>query len=246
MRWPTSAASGGANGSSEEASTAVSPTTSPGPIVATVVSPMATSAVPLLMQTTSARDSPVGSAWPEATSISNATLATAARSASGKSAKNRVGATRERSAIQLRPLFPPSRSTAPAAGAGLDRGCSPISRLRASDRAGEPRKEFFEVSALNQQVADPSRSDGRRSRRAGQRRKLAEHVPVSELAQRRADDSSITSEPPARTAYMASPGSLSWNANPPRGSTDDARALSASRSEGSRPGRGDVRGELRC
>ena len=95
VRKPPIATSGGADQSGGEISTAISPTTSPAPIVPTVSPLMTTSAVPLSMAYSEypARPS-AASNFPAGISASDATLATAASSSSGKSAKKRIAASR--------------------------------------------------------------------------------------------------------------------------------------------------------
>jgi hypothetical protein len=96
VRKPPMATSGGADQSGGEISTAISPTTSPAPIVPTVSPLMMTSAVPLSMayieypvRPSAASDCPAG------ISASDAMLATAASSSSGKPAKKRIAASRK-------------------------------------------------------------------------------------------------------------------------------------------------------
>src|SRR5215470_8985958 len=95
VRKPPIATSGGADQSGGEISTAISPITSPAPIVPTVSPSMTTSAVPLSMAYSEypARPS-AASDCPAGISVSDAMLATAASSSSGKSAKKRIAASR--------------------------------------------------------------------------------------------------------------------------------------------------------
>src|ERR1700749_5101490 len=95
VRKPPIATSAGADQSGGEISTAISPTTSPAPIVPTVSPLMTASAVPLSMAYSEypARPS-AASTCPAGISTSDAMLATAASSSSGKSAKKRIAASR--------------------------------------------------------------------------------------------------------------------------------------------------------
>ena len=89
VRKPPIATSGGADQSGGEISTAISPTTSPAPIVPTVSPLMTTSAVPLSMAYSEYPMRPsAASNCPGGISASDAMLATAASSSSGKSAKS--------------------------------------------------------------------------------------------------------------------------------------------------------------
>ena len=95
VRKPPIATSGGADQSGGEISTAISPTTSPAPIVPTVSPLMTTSAVPLSMAYSEYPMRPsAASNCPGRISASDAMLATAASSSSGKSAKKRIAASR--------------------------------------------------------------------------------------------------------------------------------------------------------
>jgi hypothetical protein len=96
VRKPPIATSGGSDQSGGEISTAISPTTSPGPIVATVSPSMTTSAVPLSMAYSEYPMRPsAASNCPGVISSSDAMLATAESSSSGKSAKKRIAASRK-------------------------------------------------------------------------------------------------------------------------------------------------------
>src|SRR5215468_2892352 len=119
VRKPPIATSGGADQSGGEISTAISPTTSPAPIVPTVLPLMMTSAVPLSMAYSEYPTRPsAASNCPGGISDSDAMFATAASSSSGKSAKMRIPASRNvsisprlHSGSHLRDLAP-SRFTA--------------------------------------------------------------------------------------------------------------------------------------
>jgi hypothetical protein len=96
VRKPPIATSGGSDQSGGEISTAISPTTSPAPIVPTVSPLMTTSAVPLSMAYSEYPTPPsAASNCPGGISASDAMLATAASSSSGKSAKKRIAASRD-------------------------------------------------------------------------------------------------------------------------------------------------------
>src|SRR5579862_433669 len=98
VRKPPIATSGGADQSGGEISTAISPTTSPAPIVRTVSPLMTTSAVPVSMAYSEYPTPPsAASTCPGGISSADATLATAASSSSGKSAKKRIAASRNAS-----------------------------------------------------------------------------------------------------------------------------------------------------
>src|SRR5215469_12766254 len=95
VREPPIATSGGADQSGGEISTAISPTTSPAPTVPTVSPLMTTSAVPLSMAYSEYPTRPSSASnCPGGISSSDAMLATAASSFSGKSAKKRIAASR--------------------------------------------------------------------------------------------------------------------------------------------------------
>src|SRR5215470_17560844 len=95
VRTPPIATSGGADQSGGEISTAISPTTSPAPIVPTVSPLMMTSAVPLSMAYSEYPTRPSSASnCPGGISASDAMLATAASSFSGRSAKKRIAASR--------------------------------------------------------------------------------------------------------------------------------------------------------
>ncbi len=125
VRKPPIATSGGADRSGGEISTAISPTTSPAPIVPTVSPLMTTSAVPLSMAYSEYPMRPsAASTCPGGISASDAMLATAASSSSGKSAKKRIAASRNVSIFpRLHRGFSRPRSKAASQGGVIFARC---------------------------------------------------------------------------------------------------------------------------
>src|SRR6516164_3099282 len=126
VRKPPIATSGGADQSGGEISTAISPTTSPAPTVPTVSPLMTTSAVPLSMAYSEYPTRPsAASNCPGGISTSDAILATAASSSSGKSAKKRIAASRNVSIFSdytAGPAYATSLQAAPQGGVSFA-GC---------------------------------------------------------------------------------------------------------------------------